>query len=331
MSACGAAPYSCAASAGTLAVFAACVASRSERCGDDMATANPSIELNNGIAMPLLGLGVFQSPPDQTRAAVETALRRGYRLVDTAAAYMNEEAVGEAFRRSELPRSDVFITTKLWISDYGYDRALHGFERSLRKLGLDHVDLYLLHQPLPTDFESTVGAYRAAERLLADHRVRAIGVSNFSATHLDDLMRAAAVVPAVNQVEVHPSFAQRDLRAEHARRGIVTQAWSPIGGINRYRPADNRVDPLDSPTIRALAEKYRKTPAQVILGWHLHNGVAAIPKSVRAERIDENFDVFDFALTGDEVAAIEALDDGVRGGPDPETLNTKTFTFRIPD
>jgi len=296
-----------------------------------MNARSPSIKLNNGVEMPLLGLGVFQSPPDQTLAAVEAALRSGYRLIDTAAAYRNEEAVGEAFRRSGLARPDVFITTKLWISDYGYERALHGFERSLRKLGLDHVDLYLLHQPVPTEFEGTAGAYRAAEKLLADKRVRAIGVSNFSARHLDALMREATVVPAVNQVEIHPFFTQRELRAEHTRRGIVTQAWSPIGGINRYRPAADRQDPLGHPTIQGLAGKYRKTPAQVILRWHLENGVSPVPKSVRAERIAENIDVFDFALTGDEVAAIEALDLGVRSGPDPETLDLKTFNFRIED
>jgi diketogulonate reductase-like aldo/keto reductase len=156
-------------------------------------------------------------------------------------------------------------------------------------------------------------------------------VSNFSARHLDDLMRTATVVPAVNQVEIHPFFAQRELRAEHARRGIVTQAWSPIGGINRYRPAADRQDPLGHPTIRALAEKYRKTPAQVILRWHVDNGVSPVPKSVRSERIVENIDVFDFRLTGDEVAAIEALDKGVRSGPDPETLSLATFNFRIQD
>jgi len=296
-----------------------------------MNARSPSIKLNNGVEMPLLGLGVFQSPPDQTLAAVEAALRSGYRLIDTAASYRNEEAVGEAFRRSGLARPDVFITTKLWISDYGYERALHGFERSLRKLGLDHIDLYLLHQPVPTEFEGTAGAYRAAEKLLADKRVRAIGVSNFSARHLDALMRKATVVPAVNQVEIHPFFTQRELRAEHARRGIVTQAWSPIGGINRYRPAADRQDPLGHPTIQELARKYRKTPAQVILRWHLENGVSPVPKSVRVERIAENIDVFDFALTGDEVAAIEALDLGVRSGPDPETLDLKTFNFRIED
>jgi diketogulonate reductase-like aldo/keto reductase len=292
---------------------------------------SPSIRLRNGVEMPQLGLGVFQSPPNQTLAAVEAALRGGYRLIDTAASYMNEEQVGEGIRRSGLKRSDVFVTTKLWISDYGYDRALHGFERSLRQLGLDYVDLYLLHQPVPTEFDNTVAAYRAAEKLLADKRVRAIGVSNFSATHIDNLMKTATIMPAVNQVELHPFFAQRDLRAEHAKRGIVTQAWSPIGGINRYRPGAKTEDPFSHPAIRALADRYRKTPAQVMLRWHIENGVSPIPKSVNPERIAENIDVFDFTLTRDEVASIEALDKGVRSGPDPETFSLKVYDFRIPD
>jgi diketogulonate reductase-like aldo/keto reductase len=291
----------------------------------------PSVTLNNGVEMPMLGLGVFQSPPDQTLSAVGAALRSGYRLVDTAAAYMNEEQVGEAFRRSDLKRSDVFITTKLWISDYGFDQALHGFERSIRKLGLDYIDLYLLHQPVPTEFEGTVSAYRAAEQLLREGRTRSIGVSNFSARHIDNLMQEVTVVPAVNQVEVHPVFVQRELREGHGRRGIHTQAWSPIGGVNRYFPDGKKTDPLSHPSILHLAEKYRKTPAQVVLRWHLEHGVSVIPKSVREERIVENISIFDFALTRDEVGAIDALDHGLRGGPDPETFSLKTFDFRIQD
>ena len=296
-----------------------------------MNAKSPSIKLRNGVEMPQLGLGVFQSPPDQTLAAVEAALGGGYRLIDTAASYMNEEQVGEGIRRSGLKRSDVFVTTKLWISDYGYDRALHGFERSQRKLGLDYVDLYLLHQPVPTEFDNTVAAYRAAEKLLADKRVRAIGVSNFSAKHIDNLMKTATIMPAVNQVELHPFFAQRELRAEHAKRGIVTQAWSPIGGINRYRPGAKTEDSFSHPAIRALAGKYRKTPAQVMLRWHIENGVSPIPKSVKPQRIAENIDVFDFTLTRDEVASIEALDKGVRSGPDPEAFSLKVYDFRIAD
>ena len=297
-----------------------------------MTNKSPTIKLNNGVEMPVLGLGVMTvAPPDQSFEAVEAALRSGYRLIDTAAAYMNEERVGEAIRKSGLKRSEVFVTTKLWISDYGYDRALHGFERSLRKLGLDYIDLYLLHQPVPTEFGNTAEAYRAAEKLLADKRVRAIGVSNFSTKHIDDLMRTAKVTPAVNQIEVHPFFSQRELVGELQRRGIVAQAWSPIGGINRYTPGQTGDDPFSNKTIRAIAEKHGKTPAQVILRWHIEHGVAPIPKSVRAERIAENIDVFDFKLAPEEVAAIDALDKGTRSGPDPETFSLKVLDFRIPD
>lgn len=294
--------------------------------------AGRTVRLNNGVEMPLLGLGAMTvAPPDQSFEAVEAALRSGYRLIDTAAAYMNEDRVGEAIRQSGLKRSEVFVTTKLWISDYGYDRALHGFERSLRKLGLDYVDLYLLHQPVPTEFGDTAEAYRAAEKLLADKRVRAIGVSNFSAKHIDDLMRTAKVTPALNQIELHPFFSQRELVVELGRRGIVPQAWSPLGGINRYTPGASGQDPLRSPTIRSIAAQHGKTPAQVILRWHIEHGVSPIPKSVRAERIAENSDVFDFKLTPEEVAAIDALDQGARSGPDPETFSLKVFDFRIQD
>src|SRR3954451_20729 len=195
------------------------------------ATTVPALKLNNAVTMPALGLGVFQSPPEETVSAVETALRDGYRLIDTAAAYENEREVGEGIRRSGVDRDEIFITTKLWISDYGYDAAQVGFEASLRRLGLAHVDLYLLHQPVPTHFEDTIGGYKAAETFLADGRARAIGVSNFSAQHLRRLIDATDVVPAVNQVELHPYFTQPDLRKVHAELGIVTQAWSPLGGV----------------------------------------------------------------------------------------------------
>jgi diketogulonate reductase-like aldo/keto reductase len=204
-----------------------------------MATATTRrIELNNGVDMPALGLGVFQSPPAETVGAVETAIADGYRLIDTAAAYGNERGVGEGVRRSGLDRDEMFVLTKLWISDYGYEPALRGFEGCLRRLGLDYVDLFLLHHPVPSDFGGTVAAYQAAEQMLADGRARAIGVSNFSAQHLERLLSRTDVVPAVNQVELHPFFAQQALRDFHAANGIVTQAWSPLGGVNRYRPAD---------------------------------------------------------------------------------------------
>ena len=298
-----------------------------------MTTRLPFITLNNGVELPALGLGVFQSPPEQTTAAVEAAIACGYPMIDTAASYLNEREVGVAIRNSRIDRAKLFVQTKLWISDYGYDSALRAYDVSLRKLGLDYVDLYLLHQPVPNEWEHTVAAYKAAERLLADGRVRAIGVSNFSEKHLDGLIARTEVVPAVNQVEMHPFFIQRELRGVHARLGIATQAWSPLGGINVYRPADpNAVkNPLQHPVVTTLAAKYGKTPAQVVLRWHIEHGFSAIPKSVRPERIAENFDVFDFTLTQDEVAALDALDMGVRGGPDPERIDTKLFTLTIPD
>ena len=298
-----------------------------------MTTRLPFITLNNGLELPVLGLGVFQSPPEQTTAAVEAAIAAGYPLIDTAASYLNEREVGDGIRNSGIDRAKLFVQTKLWISDYGDDSALRAYDVSLRKLGLDHVDLYLLHQPMPNEWERTVAAYKAAERLLAGGRVRAIGVSNFSAKHLGDLIARTEVVPAVNQVELHPFFVQRELRALHARLGITTQAWSPLGGIHVYRPSDpNAVkNALKHPVVVTLAEKYGKRPAQVVLRWHIEHGFSAIPKSVRPERIAENFDVFDFTLTPDEVASIDALDTGVRAGPDPDSIDTKRFTLTIPD
>jgi diketogulonate reductase-like aldo/keto reductase len=291
----------------------------------------PTLELNNGVTMPALGLGVFQSPPEETVTAVEAALAEGYRLIDTAAAYGNEREVGEGIRRSGVDRSEVFIETKLWISDYGYDAALRGFDASLRRLGVDYVDLYLLHQPVPTDFESTIGAYKAAETVLAEGRARAIGVSNHGQQHLQNLIERTDVVPAVNQVELHPYFTQPALRDAHAELDIATQCWSPIGGVLVYMPGDGSSgrSPLTDPVIAELASKYGKTPAQVILHWHLEHGFCAIPKSVKPHRIAENFDVLDFSLAPDEVAAIDALDTGVRGGPDPELLNRETLPLVV--
>ena len=290
----------------------------------------PALTLNNDVAIPALGLGVFQSPPEETTAAVETALRDGYRLIDTAAAYDNEREVGEGIRRSGVPRDEIFVTTKLWISDYGYDSALVGFEASLRRLSVDNVDLYLLHQPVPTHFEDTISAYKAAETFLAEGRARAIGVSNFGPEHLRTLIDSTDVVPAVNQVELHPYFTQPALREVHAELGIVTQAWSPLGGVLVYVPgADESHGPLTDPVITDLAAKYDKTPAQVVLRWHIEHGFGAIPKSVKPHRIAENFDVFDFALQDGEVAAIDALDKGVRGGSDPETLSRQTHPFAV--
>jgi diketogulonate reductase-like aldo/keto reductase len=296
-----------------------------------MPTSAASITVNNGVEMPALGLGVFQSPPSETIGAVEAAIAIGYRLVDTAAAYGNEREVGEAIRRSGIDRGNMFVTTKLWISDYGYEEALVGFDGCLSRLGFDYVDLFLLHHPVPSDFDGTVAAYTATEQMLADGGARAIGVSNFSERHLENLLSRTSIVPAVNQVELHPYFTQQALRDFHAANGIATQAWSPLGGIHRYRPADasNVEDPLEHPTIVGLAANYGKTPAQVVLRWHIEHGVSAIPKSVKPHRIAENFDAFDFALTSDEVTAIDALDTGIRGGPDPELISTELYPFKV--
>lgn len=285
------------------------------------------LTLNNGVTMPALGLGVFQSAPEETVAAVEEAIRVGYRHIDTAAAYGNERQVGEGIRRSDVPRDEIFIETKVWVSDFGYDETLHAYEKATGKLGVEVLDLLILHQPVPTRFDRTIAAYRALETLLADGRVRAIGVSNFMPHHLERLLAETSVVPAVNQVELHPYFTQRNVQDADAAHGIVTQAWSPIGGITFYPGpwGDERRSVMDDPEIAQLAAGHAKTPAQIMLRWHLQQGRSAIPKSVRPARIAENFDVFDFALTADELASIDALDRGVRNGPDPEKPRDELF------
>jgi len=289
-----------------------------------------TLTLNNGVEMPALGLGVFQTPPDETRAAVGAALSAGYRHIDTAAAYGNERQVGEALRSSGLDRSEVFLETKIWISDYGYDKTLHGFDESARKLGVDQIDLLILHQALPSDFDATLEAYRALETLLADGKVRAIGVSNFMVEHLTTLLERTTVVPAVNQIEAHPYFQQKDVQTLDAAHGTVTQAWSPIGGITFYRDGQHS-STLQDPVIGGIAEAHRKTPAQVMLRWHLQQGRSVIPKSTKPERIAENIDVFDFELSTEELAAIDALDTGQRGGPEPESITLENFGRTIPE
>jgi len=295
-----------------------------------MTDQSPYLTLNNGIEMPALGFGVFQTPPEETREAVEAALATGYRHIDTAAAYGNERGVGNAVRNSGLAREEVFLETKIWISDYGYDQTLHGFEKSAGKLGVDRIDLLILHQALPSDFDKTLGAYRALETLLEQGKVRAIGVSNFMVDHLTRLLETAEVVPAVNQIEVHPYFQQREVQAFGAERGILTQAWSPIGGITFYRDG-NHGSTLEDPVIGQIAEAHGKSPAQVMLRWHLQQGRSVIPKSTKPHRIAENFDVFGFDLTADELAAIDALDTNQRGGPEPTDITLETFGRPIPE
>jgi diketogulonate reductase-like aldo/keto reductase len=290
----------------------------------------PGITLNNGVELPTIGLGVFQTPPDETRAAVAAALEVGYRHIDTAAAYGNERQVGEAVHASAAGRDAVFLETKIWISDYGYDQTLHGFDKSAGKLGVDQIDLLILHQALPGAFDKTLEAYRALEKLYADGKVRAIGVSNFMTTHLTRLLDKASVIPAVNQIELHPYFQQRQVQAMNAEHGILTQAWSPIGGITFYRDGQH-TSTLEDPAIARIAQAHSKSPPQVMLRWHIQEGRSVIPKSTKPYRIAENFDVFDFELTAQEAAAIDGLDTGKRGGPEPDAITLESFGREIPE
>lgn len=275
-----------------------------------MTTPLPHLTLNNGVTMPQLGFGVFQVPDAETAAAVTTALESGYRSIDTAAIYGNEAGVGQALTASGIPRDELFVTTKLWNADQGYDTTLAAFDTSLARLGLDHVDLYLIHWPAPAH-DRYKDTWRAFEKIHSEGRARAIGVSNFQPAHLQRLMDDSGVVPAVNQVELHPRLQQRELRAFHARHGIATEAWSPLaqGAL------------LGDPAVTSIAGRLGRTPAQVILRWHLQLGNVVIPKSVTPERIRQNLDVFGFELTDADIAAIDALDDGGRIGPDPDTFN----------
>lgn len=291
-----------------------------------------TVTLNNGLEIPAIGFGVFQSAPEETVDAVRTALETGYRHIDTAAAYGNEREVGEGIRASGVDRDDIVVETKIWVSDYGFDQTLHAFDKATGKLGFDTIDVLILHQPAPDRFEQTVQAYRALERLYADGRVRAIGVSNFMPHHLRSLLEQSDVIPALNQVELHPYFTQPDVQRADAEHGILDQAWSPIGGITFYPGwGDERVSVMDDPTIRSIAEAHGRTPAQVMLRWHVQQGRNAIPKSTNPGRIAENFDVFDFALTDDEVARLDALDTGRRNGPDPDGTDTSRFDRVIPE
>ncbi|MFJ6672832.1 aldo/keto reductase [Actinosynnema sp. NPDC091369] len=265
--------------------------------------------LNNGVTMPQLGFGVFQVSIEDTYDAVTEALRVGYRSIDTAAAYRNEEPVGRAVADSPVPRDEIFVTTKLWNSDQGYDEALRAFDASLGRLGLDRLDLYLVHWPAPGQ-DRYVDTWRALGKLYADGRVRAIGVSNFQPAHLERIVEATGAVPAVNQVELHPWLQQAELRAFHARHGIVTEAWSPLaqGAL------------LSDPVITGIAAKHGRTAAQVVLRWHVQLDNVVIPKSVTPGRIAENAALFDFELDEEDMAAIRGLDRGERTGPDPDSF-----------
>jgi diketogulonate reductase-like aldo/keto reductase len=271
----------------------------------------PFITLNNGVQMPQLGFGVWQVPDDEAQAAVATALEAGYRSIDTAAIYENEKGTGQAIAAAGLPREELFVTTKLWNAEHGYDSTLRAFDASLDRLGLDYVDLYLIHWPVPSR-GLYLDTWRAFEKLYADGRTKAIGVSNFPVAQLQEVLDEGSVVPAVNQIELHPNLPQAELRAFHAAHGIATEAWSPLGSGRGL---------LEDPALAALATKHGKTPAQVVLRWHIQIGNVVIPKSVTPSRIAENFQVFDFALDADDLAAIDALDNGTRLGPDPATFD----------
>lgn len=273
-------------------------------------SAVPTVTLNNGITIPQLGFGVFQVPDDETTAAVSSALDAGYRSIDTAAVYGNEAGVGRALATSGIPRAELFVTTKLWNADQGYDSALAAFDASLAKLGLDYVDLYLIHWPTPAH-DLYPDTWRALEKLLADGRIRAAGVSNFQPAHLRRLIDAGSLVPAVNQIELHPGLQQNELRTLHAEHGIATEAWSPLaqGAL------------LDDGALVSIAGRHGKSPAQVVLRWHLQLGNVVIPKSVTPARIRQNIDIFDFELSSADMDAIAGLDRGMRTGPDPDTFN----------
>ncbi|GGE39853.1 putative oxidoreductase [Agaricicola taiwanensis] len=272
-------------------------------------TSQPIVTLNDSRSIPQIGLGVWKTPDDTAVAVVDTALKAGYRHIDTAAIYENEAGVGKGLKASGVAREDIFITTKLWNDEQGFDKTLRAFDASLKRLGLDYVDLYLIHWPSPAR-GAYVDSWKAFLRLKEEGRARSIGVSNFEVEHLDRLIGETGVTPVLNQIELHPRFQQRALRKAHAQRGIATQSWSPLGQGTL----------LADPAITSIAKKHGRTPAQVIIRWHIDNGLVVIPKSVTPSRIKENFDVFGFKLDGEDLKAIEGLDsrDG-RIGPNPVT------------
>jgi 2,5-diketo-D-gluconate reductase A len=273
-------------------------------------TAIPNVTLDNGVVMPQLGFGVFQIPDEETTAAVAGALEAGYRSIDTAAVYGNEGGVGKALHASGLPREELFVTTKLWNDDQGKNKTLAAFDASLDKLGLDYVDLHLIHWPTPAR-DLYAETYKVLEEILASGRTRAIGVSNFRVPDLQRLLGNTGVTPAVNQIELHPALQQNELRAFHAEHGIATEAWSPL--------AQGAV--LGDEPIVKIAGTHGVSPAQVVLRWHLQSGNIVIPKSVTPERVRQNLDVFGFELSDADMSAIGGLDRGLRTGPDPDTLN----------
>ena len=291
----------------------------------------PQIVLNNSVRMPQIGFGVFQIPAQDCVGVVKTALQAGYRLLDTAQTYCNEREVGRGIRESGLAREEVFVTTKVWVTEYGKEKTRRSLDASLERLGLDYVDMVLLHFPVPHVFERTIEAWQDLEKELANGRVRAIGVCNFHIPHLERLMDACTVVPAVNQVELHPYFSQESLMDFHARHGIATQAWSPLGAVMIYDAAgiSEPVHVLQDETLCALAQRYGKSPAQIVLRWHLQRGVAIIPKSVHEERIRQNLDILDFALSDEDMALVNGLNRNMRGALDPDMVRVDTYETKM--
>jgi 2,5-diketo-D-gluconate reductase A len=274
-------------------------------------TAAPLVTLNDGNSIPAVGLGVFRVEPEDTEQTVAAALRAGYRHIDTAAAYRNERETGRAIADSDVRRDQLYVVTKLWNTDQGYDSTLAAFDSSMDRLGLDYLDLYLIHWPQPA-LNKFVDTFKAFAHLRDQGRIRSIGVSNFEPEHLTVLIDATGIVPAVNQIELHPRLPQAELREVHAQRGIATEAWAPLGAGSL----------LTHPTVTAVAQDSGRTPAQVLIRWHIQLGNIVIPKSVNPARIASNLDVFDFELSADQMASISSLDDATRLGPDPRTFNS---------
>jgi diketogulonate reductase-like aldo/keto reductase len=282
----------------------------------------PLLTLNNGVMIPQFGLGVWQAKDgNEVEAAIVDAIKAGYRLIDTAAIYGNEAGVGRAIKASGVPREELFITSKLWNGDQGYESTLKAFDHSMKLLGLEYLDMYLIHWPMPARMLYNE-SWKAMEELYNQGRIKALGVCNFQVAHLEDLIAHATIKPVVNQIELHPYFPQRELRHFAEKHHMYIESWSPIGGRGGLGGnTDSGTPLLNQPILGTIGKKYGKTPAQVVLRWHIQNNLIVIPKSVHKERIHENIDIFDFVLTKEDVVLIDALETGVRGGPNPDDFN----------